>query len=57
MLGKTRRKLVTLPPDLAQEIVRLKGADLDNKRYGMPPNSASEVMRRLIVAALESRGM
>lgn len=50
-----KRVLVTVTPALAADIARLRVSGIDNKRFWSHPSSESEVIRRLIIAGLESR--
>jgi hypothetical protein len=47
------RKLVTLPASTADAVERAQASGVDNRRFGGPPRSASETMKRLIILGLE----
>ena len=49
-----RRALVTLSPETLDAVERTQKRGLENVRFGRPPTSLAETIRRLIILALEN---
>lgn len=47
------RKLVTLPISTWRAVESVANRDLDNERFGGPPRSETEALRRLVILGLE----